>query len=75
MQNCAAPRLEAAWRIRFSLKKCCTTARPRPSVPRMALSGTRTSVNETCAWSVGMLKVHRYSSTVKPGVPTGTRNR
>src|SRR3954470_5713118 len=25
MQNCAAPRLDAACRIRFSLKKCCTT--------------------------------------------------
>ena len=50
MQNCAAPRLEAAWRMRYSLKKCWTICRPRPSVPRMALSGTRTSVNETCAW-------------------------
>ena len=73
MQNWAAPRLEAAWRMRFSLKKCWTICRPRPSVPRMALSGTRTPVNETCAWSVGMLKVHRYSSTLKPGVSTGTR--
>ena len=73
MQNWAAPRLEAAWRIRFSLKKCWTSCRPRPSAPKMALSGTRTSVNETCAWSVGMLNVHRYSSILKPGVLTGTR--
>ena len=74
MQNCAAPRLEAACRMRFSLKKCCTSSRPRPSAPRMALSGTRTWSSETRPWSVGMLKVHRYSSTLKPGVPTGTRN-
>ena len=25
MQNCAAPSDEAAWRMRFSLKKCCDT--------------------------------------------------
>ena len=36
MQNCAAPRLDAAWRMRFSLKKCCTTCRPRPSPPKIA---------------------------------------
>ena len=54
MQNCAAPRLEAAWRIRFSLKKCCTisspdvteqdeaapraTGRPYPDVPALPAS-------------------------------------
>src|SRR5216683_2413104 len=53
--------------MRFSLKKCWTTCSPRPSPPSMALSGTRTLASETCAWSVGMLKVHRYSSTVTPG--------
>jgi len=26
------------------------------------------------AWSVGMLNVQRYSSTVKPGESTGVRN-
>ena len=39
MQYCAAPRLEAACRIRFSLKKCCTTCRPRPSPPKIAAVG------------------------------------
>ncbi len=74
MQNCAAPRLDAAWRMRFSLKKCWTTPSPRPSPPKTAASGTRTSASETCPWSVGMLKVHRYSSTLKPTASTGTRN-
>ncbi len=74
MQNCAAPRLEAAWRMRFSLKKCCTTPSPRPSPPNTAEPGTRTSVRETWAWSVGMLNVHRNSSTRKPGAVVGVRN-
>ena len=74
MQNCAAPRLAAAWRMRFSLKKCCTTCRPRPSPPKIASSGTHTSVSEMCAWSVGMLNVHRYSSILKPGEFVGARN-
>jgi hypothetical protein len=26
-----------------------------------------------CAWSVGMLKVHRNSSTLKPGASVGVR--
>ena len=39
MQNCAAPRVDAAWRMRFSLKKCCTTCRPRPSPPKIAPCG------------------------------------
>ena len=39
---------------------------------RCRARGRRGSV--TCAWSVGMLNVHRYSSTVKPGEPTGVRN-
>ena len=38
MQYCAAPRLDAAWRMRFSLKKCCTTPRPRPSPPKIGES-------------------------------------
>ncbi|SIA34356.1 Uncharacterised protein [Mycobacteroides abscessus subsp. abscessus] len=59
--------------MRFSLKKCCTTPRPRPSPPKIAASGTRTSVSDTWAWSVGMLKVQRYSSTLKPGASAGTR--
>ncbi len=74
MQYCAAPRLEAACLILFSLKKCCTTCRPRPSPPNTALAGTRTSRNLMCAWSVGMLNVQRYSSTVKPMELTGVRN-
>ena len=74
MQYWAAPRLEAACRIRFSLKKCWTTCRPRPSPPKIALWGTRTSRKVTCAWSVGMLNVQRYSSIVKPSAATGVRN-
>src|SRR6516225_4245593 len=73
-QYWAAPRLDAACRIRFSLKKCCTTCSPRPSPPKTAVSGTRTSRRVTRAWSVGMLNVQRYSSTVKPGESTGVRN-
>ena len=74
MQYCAAPRLDAACRMRFSLKKCWTTPRPRPSPPRIAACGTRTLVSDTRAWSVGMLKVQRYSSTANPGASVGTRN-
>jgi hypothetical protein len=74
MQNCAAPRLDAAWQMRFSLKKCWTTCSPRASPPSMAVPGTRTLTSETCAWSVGMLNVHRYPSTLKPAASTGTRN-
>ena len=73
MQNCAAPRLDAAWRMRFSLKKCCTTCSPRPSPPKIAPSGTRTSVSEMWAWSVGMLNVQRNSSILNPGELVGTR--
>ena len=74
MQNCAAPSDDAAWRMRFSLKNSWTTDRPRPSPPKIAESGTRTSVNRMCAWSVGMLNVHRNSTISKPGLVTGTRN-
>ena len=73
MQNCAAPRLDAACRIRFSLKKCWTTCRPRPSPPKIALCGTRTSVSETRPWSVGMLNVQRISSICSPSAFIGTR--
>ena len=72
-QNSAAPSDDAAWRMRFSLKKCCTTPSPRPSPPKIAVSGTRTSVSRMWAWSVGMLKVHRYSRTSKPAASVGTR--
>ncbi len=49
-QYCAAPRLDAACRIRFSLKKCCTTCRPAPSAPpNTAEFGTRTSRREMWA--------------------------
>ena len=74
MQYWAAPRLEAACRIRFSLKKCWAICRPLPSSPRMALSGRRTSVNDTRPWSVGMLKVQRYSSMTSPSASIGVRN-
>ena len=71
MQNWAAPRLEAAWRMRFSLKKCCTTCSPRPSPPKIVSWGTRTSVSETRPWSVGMLKVQSISSILKPSASVG----
>ena len=35
MQNWAAPSDDAAWRMRFSLTKLCTTWRPRPSSPKI----------------------------------------
>ncbi len=73
MQYWAAPRLEAAWRMRFSLKKCCTTWSPRPSPPKMLAWGTRTFVKETRPWSVGMLKVQSISSILTPGAFMGTR--
>ena len=73
MQYCAAPRLEAAWRMRFSCTKVCATSRPRPSSPSMVEAGTLTLVSETSAWSDGMLKVHHMCSTLKPGVLTGVR--
>ena len=73
MQYCAAPRLDAAWRMRFSCTKVCATSRPRPSSPSMVEPGTVTSVSETSAWSDGMLKVHHMYSILKPGVFTGTR--
>ena len=41
----------------------------------MASAGTHTSVKLTRGWSVGMLKVHRYSSTFTPGVSAGTRKQ
>ena len=66
--------MHAAWRMRFSLKNSWTTPRPFPSPPKMAESGTRTSVRRMCAWSVGMLNVHRYSTISNPGPLVGTRN-
>src|ERR1700712_6149909 len=73
-QYCAAPSDDAAWRMRFSLKKCWTTCRPLPSPPKIAPLGTRMLVNDTWAWSVGMLDVHRYSSILKPSESVGVRN-
>ena len=74
MQNCAAPSDDAAWRMRFSLTKLCTTCRPRPSSPKIVDLLTRTLVSLIVAWSVGMLNVHRNSTISKPGVSVGTRN-
>ena len=68
MQNCAAPSDEAAWRMRFSFTKCCTTCSPRPSPPKIVDLLTRTFVSFTVAWSVGMLNVQRNSTISKPGV-------
>ena len=59
MQKAAAPRLEAAWRMRFSCTKRCASASPRSSSPRIASSPTRTPSSVTSAWSVGMLNVHQ----------------
>ncbi len=59
MQYSAAPRLEAACRIRFSLKKCCTTCQAAALLAEDGAGGTPTSRRETRPWSVGMLKVHR----------------
>jgi len=75
MQYWAAPRLEAACRIRFSLKKAARPAARVPSPPKTAPAGTSDLTQADPAWSVGMLKVHRYSSTVKPGELTGVRRR
>src|ERR1700682_4688495 len=71
-QKAAAPRLDAAWRMRFSWTKRCASARPRSSSPRIASSPTRTSSSNTSAWSVGMLSVHQKNSTVSPGASRGT---
>jgi len=38
----------------------------------MAEAGTLTFSNSTVAWSVGMLSVHSYEATVKPGLSRGT---
>src|SRR3984893_8183800 len=74
MQNCAAPRDDAACRIRFSCTKCCASSSPWPTAPKTADSPIRTSRNVTSAWSVGMLNVHQKNSTLKPGASVGTRN-
>ena len=74
MQYTAAPRDEAAWRMRFWCTKLCPRRRPWPSTPHIASSGTQTSLIETRGWSVGMLKVQRYSSIFTPGSDAGTRN-
>ena len=45
MQYCAAPRLDAAWRMRFSLKKCCAHLQAAALARRRSRSsGTRTFV-------------------------------
>ena len=74
MQYWPAPTPDAACRMRFSCTNVCATARPPPSSPKIAESGTRTSRRVTSAWSVGMLNVHQWKSTEKPGVSTGTKN-
>src|SRR3546814_8390774 len=58
--------------MRFWWTKLCAMARPPPSGPSRALSGTHTSVKLTRGWSVGTLKVHRYSSITRPGDGLGT---
>ena len=60
--------------MRFSCTNVCATARPPPSSPKIAESGTRTSRRVTSAWSVGMFNVHQWKSTENPGVATGTKN-
>ena len=76
MQNCAAPRLEAAWRMRFSLKKRWTT--PAPGLHRRRSASLRhadVGQPDVRAWSVGMLNVHRNSRISRPGLfGCGTRN-
>ena len=72
MQYCAAPTPDAAWRMRFSCTKWRASTRPLSTGPNTALSGTHTFLNETRAWSVGMLKVHIYSSIFTPGSFIGT---
>ena len=59
--------------MRFSCTKAWANARPRPSSPNIASSGTHTLVKLTRGWSVGMLKVQRYSSIFTPGLSAGTR--
>mmetsp|Transcript_30262 Transcript_30262/g.85345 ORF Transcript_30262/g.85345 Transcript_30262/m.85345 type:complete len:359 (-) Transcript_30262:68-1144(-) len=71
-QYWAAPRLPAAWRIRFSCRKRRPLPRPWWRGPRWESLGTRTPVSDTRPWSLGMLKVHRYSSVTKPGASVGT---
>ena len=57
MQNWAAPSEDAAWRIRFSCTNSCATCSPLSIGPSTSSPRTRTLVNDTRAWSVGMLKV------------------
>ncbi len=58
--------------MRFWWTKLCAIASAPPSGPSRALSGTHTLSNVILGWSVGMLNVHIYSSTLIPGVPVGT---
>ena len=60
--------------MRFSCTKCCATASPPSSGPNSAASATHTRVKLTRGWSVGMLKVQRYSSIFTPSALAGTRN-
>src|SRR6266851_4311065 len=75
MQYTAAPSELAACRMRFSCTKHCASDNPRPISPNSASSGTKTSVKLTRGWSVGMLKVHIYSSTFTPPAFAGTRKQ
>ena len=61
--------------MRFWWTKLCARLSPLPSSPRIASCGTHTSSRKNRAWSVGMLKVHRYSSIRSPGVGLGTRKQ
>ena len=58
--------------MRFSCVNVFASARPSPSRPSMEVTGTRTSLSVTSAWSVGMLNVHHMKSTENPSVFTGT---
>jgi len=60
--------------MRFSCTKVCMIARPSPSPPKIAESGTRTSVRVTSPWSLGMLNVHQKNGTSNPGESVGTMN-
>src|SRR5712671_6992977 len=61
--------------MRFSCTKHCASDRPRPISPNKASSDTKTSVKLTRGWSVGILKVHIYSSTFTPALFAGTNRQ
>src|ERR1700730_5640441 len=75
VQYTAAPSELAACLIRFSCTKHCASDSPRPTSPNSASSGTNTSVKLTRGGSVGILKVHIYSSIFTPLDFAGTRRQ